>query len=731
MMLRTRTMSSILKTRTSDVLVSNTLKNTMVHIVALAAALVFLCALLLTPYTAYAAFTNTETIFGAISNNTQTWDDASIGTANADRKVIVFIIINENGTASANDGAPTAVTIGGSSATKVADNSFANSGPNSQSVTVWTAAVPTGTTADIVASGIPAANYNGGIAVLTTTDNIDISVVHDAADIDEDSNGGSMDVNVPANGLAAGAGVTWPDYSGHTWTGLTEVDEVTDGGDNYWSVATYEAVGVQTPLSVSVSYSASVSNFVTVSFAPLFVALSRPPNNLGLVGYWSFDDGTGTNATDFSGNGNTGTLINSPSWIAGKRGTALDFDNSTNYLDFTDSPTPALSGAMSACAWVKPRTIADSSDTDIIVAYLTVSGTSPYYMALDLGGELQFAWTDDSVAYEFWETNDDAVVTNIWQHVCAVRSDGDSVILYVDGVAHPTNNTNDEAVTTTTSGRLAIGAASGFDVYYFDGGIDDVRVYNRALSSSEVVALARTGAARLGASSVDLQRGSSLAQGLVGHWTFDGKDTNWTAETTGTTADLSGEGNSGTLTNMNRRLSVDGGALGQGINFNGSNSYIDMGFDASLQVDFPYSIATWVKTPNFSTYNTLVVTDHIAGGAWLQIEVTTGKAYAGFGNWHGRLSAVSLTPDTWHHVVGVVRGANDIDVYVDGAVSNGSYDGGASTVPYGTDTARMGDDSLGNSFFPGSLDDVRIYNRELTATEAKQLYNLGQVRIQQ
>jgi len=62
---------------------------------------------------------------------------------------------------------------------------------------------------------------------------------------------------------------------------------------------------------------------------------STPPNNLGLVGYWKFDDGTGMQATDFSGNGNRGTLSGStlPTWTSGKKGEALSFDGSTSYVD--------------------------------------------------------------------------------------------------------------------------------------------------------------------------------------------------------------------------------------------------------------------------------------------------------------------------------------------------------------------------------------------------------------
>ena len=56
--------------------------------------------------------------------------------------------------------------------------------------------------------------------------------------------------------------------------------------------------------------------------------IGKPPTNLGLVGYWSMNEGTGTMAGDGSGNGNRGTLTNGPTWVDGKRGKALNFDGS-------------------------------------------------------------------------------------------------------------------------------------------------------------------------------------------------------------------------------------------------------------------------------------------------------------------------------------------------------------------------------------------------------------------
>ena len=90
-----------------------------------------------------------------------------------------------------------------------------------------------------------------------------------------------------------------------------------------------------------------------------FATLAKPPNNLGLVGYWSFDEGTSTRATDFSGNGNHGTLTDAgdglPVWVNGKRGKALDMDvgSPSGYVDAGLGSTLNIPGDVSVCVWTK------------------------------------------------------------------------------------------------------------------------------------------------------------------------------------------------------------------------------------------------------------------------------------------------------------------------------------------------------------------------------------------
>ncbi len=107
---------------------------------------------------------------------------------------------------------------------------------------------------------------------------------------------------------------------------------------------------------------------------PAVTTLSKPPNNLGLVGYWSFNEGTGSIATDFSGNGNAGTLTGPPTWVNGKRGKALNFSSGSHYVDLGTNVSIAQNlQQMTIAMWVK-RTV-DSSNEALLEISTNNGGT--------------------------------------------------------------------------------------------------------------------------------------------------------------------------------------------------------------------------------------------------------------------------------------------------------------------------------------------------------------------
>ena len=111
---------------------------------------------------------------------------------------------------------------------------------------------------------------------------------------------------------------------------------------------------------------------------------------------------------------------------------------------------------------------------------------------------------------------------------------------------------------------------------------------------------------------------NSITDGLVGYWTLDGKDTPWTSATAATTLDKSGNGNTGTLTNMAIGTSPIIGKIGQGLYFDGDNDYVDVGNPTALQIAANLTISAWVKPSSFPNTNDRAIVDKTNGNAGLK-----------------------------------------------------------------------------------------------------------------
>jgi len=133
----------------------------------------------------------------------------------------------------------------------------------------------------------------------------------------------------------------------------------------------------------------------------------------GLVAYWKFDEGNGTTASDSSGNGNTGTLINGPLWTAGKVGNALYFDGIDDIVTVANSNSLGLSSAFTLSAWVNPSST--STNWNVILK------NDKYYLFSNVTGS---ACTDGVPLGGFGTTQmnyvcpSSPVPTNTWDSPC-------------------------------------------------------------------------------------------------------------------------------------------------------------------------------------------------------------------------------------------------------------------------------------------------------------------------
>jgi len=210
--------------------------------------------------------------------------------------------------------------------------------------------------------------------------------------------------------------------------------------------------------------------------------LSPIYNTKGLVGYWKFDEGSGTTAYDSSGYNNNGTLYNNPTWTTGKVGGALSFDGVNEYVDAGNRESFNMSNAITIAAWIYPRY---SGNNEQLIIYKGGPGlnTTGWRVGTKYG----------YIRIHYFDGSEQRSITNIsyspnqWYHIVFSGLVDGGMKAYLNGVVQPTTSGFTNGLTTNALnlniGRYSLGS------YYFDGLIDEVRIYNRALSDAEIAAI--------------------------------------------------------------------------------------------------------------------------------------------------------------------------------------------------------------------------------------------------
>jgi hypothetical protein len=206
------------------------------------------------------------------------------------------------------------------------------------------------------------------------------------------------------------------------------------------------------------------------------IANAQDPN---LVGWWKLDEASGTTARDSSGFGNNGTLNNGPTWVTGRIGDALDFDGTDDYVDCGDDESLNITGNITLSLWVNTDTVASGTHRSYLL-----KGDTSYALKQNSWGNIEFF-----VYIGGWQAVTlpaDESFNGVWHHLAGTY-DGSQIKLYVDGILRDTKNYTGAIGTNTAI--VSIGSDSGTR-RYCDARIDDVRIYNRAITAMEVIKLA-------------------------------------------------------------------------------------------------------------------------------------------------------------------------------------------------------------------------------------------------
>ncbi|MEK7089842.1 MAG: LamG domain-containing protein, partial [Patescibacteria group bacterium] len=216
-----------------------------------------------------------------------------------------------------------------------------------------------------------------------------------------------------------------------------------------------------------------------------------------LVGYWTFNEGSGTKAYDYSGHNASGTLAcagsgcTNPSWVSGRVGSnALSINpllSSSSYVAVPIINNPSVSGnALSISIWINPS-VSQSKGGWLLRNGGGIDENYGFYLGSPSGGNYKMNIEGYSGGFRNAGTTSYIIPTSVWSHIVLVFTQGLSFQVYLNGALQQT--VNFPYVTAISTSAFYIGGNANSAVQNLDGSMDDVRIYNRALSASEILAL--------------------------------------------------------------------------------------------------------------------------------------------------------------------------------------------------------------------------------------------------
>jgi len=208
----------------------------------------------------------------------------------------------------------------------------------------------------------------------------------------------------------------------------------------------------------------------------------------GLLAHWEFDEGSGTTARDGSGNGHDGTLLGDPKWVAGIIGSgALSLDGTDGLVEVPHNASLNLTDALTITAWVKLHDLS----TYYFIVSKQPSGTAQsnypgnYEFRIEVNtGAVQFGHQQtEGEVYTFY-TSTRRIIAEQWYHVAVTFTKGGLIEFYIDGApAGSSAQSTNFGVLNNEPVRIG-GRKDGYS--FFNGLLDDIHIYNRALSAAQM-----------------------------------------------------------------------------------------------------------------------------------------------------------------------------------------------------------------------------------------------------
>ncbi len=366
------------------------------------------------------------------------------------------------------------------------------------------------------------------------------------------------------------------------------------------------------------------------------------------------------------------------------------------------------------------------------------SGRNPNSLFLIMGKN-KWAWN-------IWTSNTNSIQTNTWYHVSVTVKNSSStskiVTFYIDGVAQSTTlwvlpddtgaNWGTNSSSIRVGGAYAAGAPTLFNNNFFDGSIAKLRVYNRELSSLDVTTLFDQDSPNN-----NQNPSTGITANLIGHWPLDGTFDD------ATNFQFNGVEENGVAFGNGRNGEPNGAAV-----FDGTDSNVKLNHAGLLNLGEDFTISSWINVNNFPTSESSLIFSSIdaipnskAQGVGLGINSTSadgrnpnslyliiGKNKWAWNIWTSNTN--SIQTNTWYHVAATVKNSSStskiVTLYINGVAQNttlwnlpddteANWGTNPSSIRIGGTYASGDPTFMNNNFFDGSIADLRIYTRELTA----------------
>jgi len=463
----------------------------------------------------------------------------------------------------------------------------------------------------------------------------------------------------------------------------------------------------------------------------------------GPVAYWKFDEGYGDTVYDLSGNENNGTLDAAGSganvtetamWDRdGKFDGAMQFDGTNDSINMGNSSVFNFGTGATLSAWVKPTALQQG-----FVINKWTNEQEDKYINYKANGKFGcFFYVAKSVETEV------SYPINHWYHVVCVY-DGSDISIYVNdklaGQNSATGDVSDSTGNLYIGRNPARGVAEG-NYSPFAGLIDEVRIFNRALTMDDINKEYNQGSALvLGSSGTDSSGNADNSDsrkycvpGDTATCNPPVLDLDFNKKSGDVVYDKSGNGNNGTLVNMNIATASKRGKYGSALEFLDSGDYINASNSINMDSWSALTVGAWIKYNEGvkSSEYTIASNWNVSAGAFF-VRVEPSSDYIEVSiNGTGGNSITNFTDlvvdSNWHYVVFTYSISDGLNAYLDGIQSSISgssvgslYNGASVDLCIGATPHNVTEDK-----FRGLIDDVKIYDYARTPAQIAWDYNQG------